>query len=74
MYGCYVVVLFLAGTYKGVGVLDAIYKVRTTLYHTLVDELLEGFVLDHNSEVIKEFVPETAVYQVSGGVFGTAYI
>ena len=40
----------------------------------MVDELLVGFVLAHQSEVEQKLVPETGIDKVSGGVFGSAHI
>ncbi len=48
---------------------QAIDKVRPPLYHTLVNQFAEGFVLANIAEVEEELIPEAAVNQVSRSVF-----
>ena len=71
---CHVIFLAEVVAHKGVRVLDAIHKIRTTLNHTLVDELLEWFFLAAVAVVVKHFVPETAVDEVSRCMFRTTHI
>ena len=59
---------------KGVGAVDAIDEVRSSLDHTLVDELLKGLLLTNNAQIKEELVPETAVNQVTGSVLRTSNV
>ena len=52
----------------------AIYEVRTTLDHSLVNKLLIWLVLADIAEVVEELVPETAINQVTRSVLSTTYI
>ena len=69
-------VILLAQTIgnEGVGVLDAIDKVAAALNHALIDQLLEGFLGDAPAIVVQEFVPETAVDEVSRSMFRATHI
>ena len=57
-----------------IGIFDAIDEIAPSLNHTLVHQLLERFFGYGNAEVVQELIPETGVYQVTGGMFGTAYV
>ena len=69
-------VIFLAEIVadEGVRVLDAIHKVRATLNHALVDELLEWFFLAAIAVVVEHLVPETAVDEVTCGMLRTSHV
>ena len=69
-----IVLVLQSKAYKGVGVLYAVHKVGTALYHALVNKLLEWLVLARHAKVEEELVPETAVNQVSRSVFRTTDI
>jgi len=56
---------------EGVASLYAIYEIGATLDHSLVDELFKRLLLAYISSVIKEFVPESGVDEVTCGVFRT---
>ena len=71
---CHVVLLAEIVADEGVRVLDAIHEVRTTLNHTLVDELLEWFFHTAITVVMKHLVPETAVDEVSRSVLRTTHV
>ena len=74
MDGRHVIGLLQAVADEGVGVLDAVHKVGAPLDHTLIDELLERFVLGADADVMEEFVPESGVDEVAGGVLRAAEI
>ena len=57
---------------EGIRILDAINEVRAPLDHPLIDQLAEGFILYDQPKVIDEFVPETAIDEVTCGVLCTA--
>ena len=40
--GCFVLT-FQTGRYIGIGPYDAVYEIRTPLYHSLIDQFLERF-------------------------------
>ena len=50
---------------------DTIDEVGAALYHSLVNEFLEWLVGARVAAVVKEFVPEARVYEVTGSVLGT---
>ena len=56
------------------GLVVAIDEVRATLYHALVDELLEGLFLAAHAEVEEELVPEARVDEVTRGMLRTAHV
>ena len=56
------------------GLVVAIDEVRTSLDHTLVDQLLERLFLHAVTIVVEELVPEPAVNQVAGGMLRSAHI
>ena len=70
----HVVAVLQAQRHKGVGVLDAINEVASALNHALVYEFAEWFFLHAIAVVLKEFVPESAVDEVTGCVLGAADI
>ena len=72
--GCHVVVLLEVQRHEGVGILDAVYEVASALYHTLVDELLEGLVVLAITEVVEELVPETRVDEVTRSMLATTHV
>ena len=74
MYGSSVVLVLQTQRYELVGVLDAIYKVGTTLYHALVNQFLERFFLAGNAQVEEEFVPEAAIDEVTGSMLAATHI
>ena len=69
-----VVPVFQIQGHECIGIFDAVYEVAPALNHTLVHQFLERFFGYRDTEVVQEFVPETRVYQVAGGMFGTAYV
>ena len=71
---CYLIILLEVVGDKGVGAVDAIDEVGSSLDHTLVDELLKGLLLTNNAQIKEELVPETAVNQVTGSVLRTSDI
>ena len=58
----------------GTFLVDTIYKVASSLNHSLVDEFLEWFVGTRITAVIQELVPETRVNQVTCGMLCTTDI
>ena len=52
----------------------AIYEVRATLDHTLVDKFLKRLVLADIAEVEEELVPETAIDEVTRSMLSTTDI
>ena len=52
----------------------AINEVRTTLNHSLVDQLLERLVFADITQIIQELIPETTIDQVSSSMFATTQI
>ena len=74
MHGDGLVLVLEARAHELVGAGNQVHKVGASLDHALVDELAEGFVLAHITQVIEEFVPETAVDEVAGGMLRTAHI
>ena len=71
--GGVVFILLLQGD-EGVGILDAVDEVGASLDHALVDQLAERLVADHLAQVVKEFVPETGIDQVAGGMLGATHV
>ena len=69
-----VVLFFQIQGYECIGIFDAIDEVTPSLNHTLVYQLLERFFGCRDTKVVQELVPETGIYQVTGGMFGTAYV
>ena len=69
-----VVLVFQIQGHECIGIFDAIDEVAPSLNHALVHQLLERFFGYGNAEVVQELIPETGVYQVTGGMFGTAYV
>ena len=74
MDGSHIIVILEIERDKLIGVLDAVNEVAATLNHTLVDQLAERLSFTNITIVIEELVPETAVNQVSRGMFGTTHI
>ena len=74
MDGSHVVVLLQVQRHEGVGILDTVYEVASALYHALVDELLEGFVVLAITEVVEELVPETRVDEVTRSMLATTHV
>ena len=72
MDGSSIVLIFQIQGYERIGILDTVYEITTSLYHSLVDELLERFFRDGNTHIIEELVPETGINKVAGSMFGTA--
>ena len=70
----YFILVFQVQRYECVGIFDTIYEVGTSLDHTLVDQFLEWFIFANDTHIIQEFIPETAVNQVTGSMFRTTYI
>ncbi|OQC02427.1 MAG: hypothetical protein BWX77_01217 [Bacteroidetes bacterium ADurb.Bin090] len=66
----FVLVFEIVGN-KSVAVFDSVHKIGAALNHTLVNELLERFIFTYHPQIVQKFIPETAVQQVSGGVFRT---
>ena len=71
---CRVVIILQTGRNEGVGADNAVNEVRAALNHTLIDEFAERLILAHIAQVIEEFIPETGVNQMAGGVLGSAYV
>ena len=69
-----VVLVFQAQRHEGIGILDAIYEIASSLNHTLVHQLLERFFHNGDTQVVQELVPEAGVDQVAGSMFCTTYI
>ena len=63
-YGRFVVVIAV----------HAINEIAASLYHSLVDELLEGLFLATYAVIEKEFVPEAGINQVTRGVLCASHI
>ncbi len=74
MYRSNIILSFKTETHKRVCIFNSIDKIASSLYHALIDEFAERFVLTNFSEIIKKFIPETAVYQVARSMFGASYI
>ncbi len=74
MYRSDIVTILQPRADKAVGVLYAVNEVAAPLYHALVDELSERLILAHESQIIQKLIPETAVYQMAGGMLGAADI
>ena len=74
MDGCCVVLVLKAQAYEGVGVLDTVYEVASSLDHTLVDEFLEGFLLLAHAQVEEELVPEARVDEMTGSMLAAAHV
>ena len=74
MNGRHVILVFEIERYKFVGVLDAVNKVTAALNHTLIDQFAERLCLTNITIVIEEFIPKTAVNQVTGSMLGTTHI
>ena len=55
-------------------VLDTIYKVASALYHALIDKFAERLVLAYLTQVIKKFIPKTAVNKVTRSMLSSTYI
>ena len=58
----------------GRGDVVTIDKVASSLYHSLVHKFLVWLFLARYSHVEKELVPESGIYQVTGGMFRSAHI
>ena len=71
---CCVVLVLEAQAYEGVGVLDTVNEVASSLNHTLVDEFLEGFLLLAHAQVEEELVPEARVDEVTCGMLAAAHV
>ena len=71
---CHLIILLEVVGDKGVGAVDAIDEVGSSLDHTLVDELLKGLLLTNNAQIKEELVPETAVNQVTGSMLRTSNV
>ena len=69
-----VVVFLQALADERVGAFDAVNVVAAALYHALVHQLPERLRLGHDAKVVQELVPEAGIYQVTGGVLGTAHV
>src|SRR3712207_9577997 len=54
------------------GAVDTVNEVGTALDHTLVDELLEGFLLATYATIEQELVPKATIDKVSRGMFGSS--
>ena len=55
-----------------VGADDTIDEIGPSLYHALVDEFPEGFVLAADADIEEELVPEAGIDKVAGSVFRPA--
>ena len=52
----------------------AVHEVASSLYHALVDELLERLFFARHSEVVQKLVPEARVDEMARGVLRSAYV
>ena len=68
------ILVFESGGNKTIRADDAIYKIGTSLDHSLINQLLEGFRFADHAQVIQEHIPEPGINQVSGGVLGASQI
>ena len=66
MYWCNIIhILNHVERYERVGIFYTVNEVASSLNHTLINELLERLFLNAESVVEQEFVPETAVDEVT---------
>ena len=81
VYGGNLVLVFQSQRHKerslialAFGPLYTINEVASALNHTLVNQLLERFIIYGHAQIEEELVPEATIYKVSCGVFGSAYV
>ena len=57
-WGSVVLILQIQGN-ELIAVFDTVNEVTPSLYHTLINQLLERFFHDRYSYIVQEFIPET---------------
>ena len=74
VYLCSLILILQSCGDKGIGIYYSIYKVGTSLNHSLVYKLAEWLRLHNIAKVVKELVPESGIYKVACCMLCTANV
>src|SRR5690606_15961749 len=69
-----IILVFQIVRHKGVCSFYAINKIGPALYHSLIDQFFEWFILAYIAKIIEELVPESCIEKVTCSMFSSSDI